>query len=148
MLIFGWGAGRAAGWLRRDRGWRVACTRKVFHFLVFSAATAVHLLRDRPAVVLFGSAIAALVLAAVVRGERSSLYAALARPSDAPRERLFILLPLVTTAAGGVLANVLFPATAPVGYLVAGWGDAVGEPVGARLGRHPYRVPSFAGLFL
>ena len=30
---------------------------------------------------------------------------------------------------------------AAVGYLVAGWGDAVGEPVGTRFGRHPYRVP-------
>jgi len=27
-----------------------------------------------------------------------------------------------------------------------GWGDAVGEPVGTRFGRHPYRVPSLAGV--
>jgi phytol kinase len=33
-----------------------------------------------------------------------------------------------------------------VGYLAAGWGDAIGEPVGARWGRHRYRVPSLAGV--
>ncbi len=29
---------------------------------------------------------------------------------------------------------------------VAGWGDASAEPVGSRWGRHPYRVPSLAGV--
>jgi phytol kinase len=55
-------------------------------------------------------------------------------------------VPLATTALGGVLANLLFGDFAVVGYLVAGWGDAVGEPVGTRWGRHRYRVPSLAGV--
>ena len=33
-----------------------------------------------------------------------------------------------------------------MGYLVCGSGDAVGEPVGTRWGRHPYRVPSLSGV--
>jgi phytol kinase len=33
-----------------------------------------------------------------------------------------------------------------VGYLVCGWGDALGEPVGTRWGKHRYRVPSLAGV--
>jgi dolichol kinase len=33
-----------------------------------------------------------------------------------------------------------------VGYLVTGWGDAVGEPVGRGLGRHRYRVPTLLGV--
>jgi phytol kinase len=37
-------------------------------------------------------------------------------------------------------ASVAFPAMA------CGWGDAVGEPVGARFGRHRYRVPSLGGV--
>ena len=30
--------------------------------------------------------------------------------------------------------------------MVTGWGDAVGEPVGTRWGKHRYRVPSLAGV--
>src|SRR5205085_1454656 len=33
-----------------------------------------------------------------------------------------------------------------IGYLVCGWGDAVGEPVGSRWGRHKYKVPSLTGV--
>ena len=56
------------------------------------------------------------------------------------------MIPLVTTAVGGLASNLLFPQFAFVGYLVCGWGDALGEPVGARWGRHDYRVPSLAGV--
>lgn len=86
------------------------------------------------------------VLYAVARGAGHPFFEALARPSDAPRRGLFVLLPLGATAAGGILSNLLFPATAEVGYLACGWGDAVGEPVGVRWGRHEYAVPSVAGV--
>ena len=67
--------------------------------------------------------------------------------TDAPHRTRFILIPMVTTAVGGLLANVLFGALfAPVGYMVCGWGDAVGEPVGTRWGKHRYKVPSLFGL--
>lgn len=95
---------------------------------------------------MFGSIVALIVLFAVWRGAGYVFYEALARPGDAPRGTLFIVVPLVTTALGGVLSNLIVPAWAWVGYLVAGWGDAVGEPVGARWGRHRYRVPSLAGV--
>jgi phytol kinase len=82
----------------------------------------------------------------VARGEGDRLYEALARPSDAPHRTLFVLVPLATTALGGVAANLLAPGYGYVGYLVAGWGDALGEPVGTRWGRHRYRVPTLAGV--
>ena len=59
---------------------------------------------------------------------------------------LFVLVPLTTTALGGLATNFLFPGFSPVGYLVAGWGDALGEPIGTKWGRHRYRVPSLAGV--
>jgi phytol kinase len=128
------------------RGTRTAYTRKIFHFTIFTVAGAVHLGWQLPGVVVYGSVVSALVLYAVLRGDGFSFYEALARPSDAPRRTLFILVPLVTTALGGVLANVFFPAWAYIGYLVCGWGDAAGEPIGTRWGRHRYRVPSLAGV--
>jgi phytol kinase len=52
------------------------------------------------------------------------------------------MVPYFATLVGGIAANILFGPAAIAGYLVAGWGDAVGEPVGVRFGRHTYRVPS------
>jgi len=125
---------------------RTPYTRKIFHFLIFTAAGALQIAFGLPAVVIFGGVTSLLVLYAIWKGDGHPFYEAMARPSDAPRRTLFILIPLVTTALGGVTANLLFPAWAFVGYLVCGWGDAVGEPVGTRWGRHRYRVPSMLGV--
>jgi phytol kinase len=94
----------------------------------------------------YGSTVVMIVLAAVLRGDGFAFYEALARTSDAPRRSLFIIVPLIATALGGVLANVFFPAWAYIGYAAVAWGDAVGEPVGTRWGRHRYRAPSIAGV--
>lgn len=130
----------------RDRGMRVAYTRKIFHFVIFTAAAGVHARWDLGGTVVFGSVVAGMVLAAVFRGEGHPFYEALAREKDRPHRTLFIVVPLVTTAVGGLASALLAGPFAIVGYLAAGWGDAVGEPVGARWGRHPYRVPSLAGV--
>jgi phytol kinase len=53
-------------------------------------------------------------------------------------------VPFVATAAGGLLNNLLIGQFAIIGYLVAGWGDAAGEPVGVRFGKHKYKVPTVA----
>ncbi|MDQ3070134.1 MAG: hypothetical protein M3R55_10455 [Acidobacteriota bacterium] len=135
-----------AGYLRVRRGVRTPYTRKIFHFTIFTAAGLIQMFWGLPGVVIFGSVTSLIVLHAVWRGDGYPLYEAMARPTDAPRRTLFIIIPLITTALGGVIANVLFPAWAFVGYLVCGWGDAVGEPVGTRWGRHRYRVPSMGGV--
>jgi phytol kinase len=134
------------GRLRTRRGVRAPYTRKLFHFAVFTMATVVQLIWGVPGVVVFGTVFALVVVYAVVRGDGFPLYEALARPSDAPHRSLFVIVPLVTTAVGGVLSNLLFMRYAYIGYLVCGWGDAVGEPVGTRWGRHRYRVPSLVGV--
>jgi phytol kinase len=144
--IYAVSAACLAGWLRVTRGWRAPYTRKVFHFLIISAAGVVHLVWGLPGVTIFGSVVALIVLFAVARGDGFGFYEALARPTDAPHRSLFILVPLCTTALGGVLSNLFFAPFAPVGYMVTGWGDAVGEPVGTRWGKHRYRVPSLAGV--
>jgi phytol kinase len=133
-------------WLRVRRDVPTPYTRKAFHFITLSAAMVVQLVWGLAGVVVFGSVISAIVLFAVGRGDGFGFYEALARPTDSPRRTLFILVPLVTTALGGVLANAFFPAWAHVGYMVVAWGDAVGEPVGTRWGRHRYRVPSLGGV--
>jgi phytol kinase len=145
-LVWLTGAAAFVAWLHARRGVRTPYTRKIFHFIVITAAAAVHIVWGLPGVATYGAVASVVVLATVLRGDGFAFYEALARPSDAPRRTLFILVPLVTTAAGGVLASVLFPAWAHIGYLAVAWGDAVGEPVGTRWGRHRYSVPSLAGV--
>jgi phytol kinase len=142
VLLAGW----FAGYLRVERGVRTAYTRKIFHFLVFTGATIVHLVWRLPGVTVLGIVATLIVLDAVRRGAGFPLYEALARPNDEPHRTLFIIVPLVTTALGGIATNSFFGAYAYVGYLVCGWGDAVGEPVGSRWGHHRYNVPSLAGV--
>jgi len=134
------------GDLRVKRLTAAPYTRKIFHFVIFTAAAAIHVTAGLPGVVLLGIIVSACVIYAVVRGPGFPFYEAMARPSDAPKRTLFIVVPLITTAVGGVLANIFFSPFAFVGYLVGGWGDAVGEPVGTAWGRHRYRVPSLAGV--
>jgi phytol kinase len=121
-------------------------TRKIFHFLIFTMAGALQVFVGLPGVVVFGSIVSAAVLWAIYRGDDFPFYEAMARPSDRPQRTLFILVPFLTTALGGILGNLFFPRVAYVGYLVVGWGDALGEPVGTRWGKHRYRVPSLAGV--
>ncbi|HJO02961.1 MAG TPA: hypothetical protein QGG47_03185 [Acidobacteriota bacterium] len=146
FLAYGGAAAWFAGWLRISRGVRVSYTRKIFHFSIFTVAGLTQIAWGLPAVSLFGSLVAAIVLYAVWRGDGYPVYEAMARDTDRPRRSLFILVPLATTAAGGLASNLLFPQFAFVGYLVCGWGDALGEPVGSRWGRHGYRVPSIGGI--
>jgi phytol kinase len=140
------GAGAWVGRLKVVGGVRTPYTRKIFHFLIFTAAGVIQVLWGLPAVSLFGMVVTVAVLIAVRRGDGFSFYEALARETDAPHRTLFILVPLATTALGGIAGNLLFAGHAFVGYLVCGWGDAVGEPAGTRWGRHRYTVPSLAGV--
>ncbi|HUG52548.1 MAG TPA: hypothetical protein VMR21_03065 [Vicinamibacteria bacterium] len=146
LLALGLAAAALAAWLRVRRGVRTPYTRKIFHFVIFTTAAVLQATLGLPAVVLFGSLVSLIVLHAVWRGDGHPLYEALARPTDAPHRTLFVMVPLATTALGGLLANLFFPAYAYLGYLVGGWGDAIGEPVGTRYGRHRYAVPSLAGV--
>lgn len=135
-----------AAWLKRRHGWRTGFTRKVFHFLVFSTVGVLHASGGLPLVCVFGCAVSLVVFYAVLRGDGHAWYEAMAREKDAPRRTYFILAPYAATLFGGVTANILFGPAALAGYLVAGFGDAIGEPVGTRWGRNRYRVPSLGSV--
>lgn len=145
-ILFGLAATLASVGARVRFGLGVPDTRKLFHFLIFSGALGAHLLWGTPGTATYGSVVTGLVLASVLRGEGDPLFESLARHTDAPRRGTFVVVPLLATAGGGVVSNLFWGDYAMVGYLVAGWGDAIAEPVGTRWGRHSYRVPSFAGI--
>lgn len=145
LLAFSLLAAQIAGWMKK-KGIRTPYTRKTFHFLIFSAAGVLQYQFGVKAVTILGGLVFLIVLAAVLAGNRWWFFRALARETDHPHEKKFILLPLIATAAGGILSNLLFPSTAFIGYFVGGWGDAIGEPVGSRWGRHRYSVPTLFGV--
>lgn len=143
LFALSWASLALAAWLKRARGWKTGYTRKVFHFLTFATAAS---LQSVPSLglaftCLFGGMASLVVLAAILAGPGHPRYEALARPADAPHRTWYVVVPYLATLAGGLAVNLWTPATATVGYLVCGLGDAVGEPVGTRFGRHRYRVP-------
>lgn len=135
-----------AGWLKTTKNVKTSYTRKIFHFLIFTTACFVQFKGGLPATILYGSIVSSCVLYAIYRGDGFGFYEAMARPTDAPHRTLYIFIPLVTTALGGVISNMFFQPVAMIGYLVGGWGDAIGEPVGTKWGKHKYKVPSMMGV--
>lgn len=146
LIIMALLAASLAGWMKVKKKIRTPYTRKTFHFIIFSAAGLLQYYYGLQAVSLMGGLVFILVLIAVAAGNRLWFYTALARETDQPHEKKFILFPLIATATGGILSNIFFPSTAYIGYFVGGWGDAVGEPVGTKWGKHRYTVPTLFGV--
>ena len=134
-----------AGRLKRN-GTRTGFTRKIFHFLIFGTVAALQWRFGTPAVCLFGGTCTMAVFFAVWQGPGHLLYEAMAREKDEPHRTFFILVPYFTTLLGGLASNMLFGPVALAGYLVAGLGDAIGEPAGTMFGKHRYRVRSLSSV--
>lgn len=130
----------------RRAGRPVGDTRKIFHFIIFTSAAALRYFTDGGTLAVYGSVVALGILVAVWRGDGEPLFEALAREEDAPHRAWFVVVPLLSTAIGGVLAQLIAGPGAVVAYLVGGWGDAVGEPAGKRWGRHKFSVPRLMGV--
>lgn len=135
-----------AGYLKQNRGLKTGYTRKIFHFLIFTSVVIIQIAWDTSAVCLFGGACTLLIFYAVWKGPGNLLYEAIAREKDEPHRTHYIVIPYFATLIGGLVSNILFGPIAVVGYLVTGLGDAVGEPFGAKFGRHIYKVPSLTSV--
>jgi len=134
------------GRMRVKKNIRVPYTRKVFHFFIFTLAAGLQPAFGLSSVVLFGIVVGLAVLYAVLRGKGFPFYDAIARQTDAPHSTFFVTVPFLSTAVGGIVANLISIRFAPIGYLITGWGDAVAEPVGSQWGRHWYKVPGLDGI--
>jgi phytol kinase len=135
-----------AGHLKTARQVKTGYTRKVFHVLTFLTAAALQLTRGLPYVCLLGGATTLVLGWALWCGDGHPLYEAIAREKDEPYRTYYIVVPYLATLVGGVAGNLWFGPAAIIGYLVGGLGDAAGEPVGTRWGKHRYVVPTFSSV--
>jgi phytol kinase len=135
-----------AGYLKQGRGYKTGYTRKTFHFLVFTSVIIIQMVWDTTAVCLFGGACTLVIFYTIRKGSGNRLYEAIAREKDEPHRTHYIIIPYFATLIGGLASNILFGPIAVVGYLVTGLGDAVGEPIGTKFGRHTYKVPSLTSV--
>jgi dolichol kinase len=140
-LAFGVLVAALAGAVDREGEGVPSSGRKVFHVGIFTGAVPAHLFFGFWGVAVFGAVVSALVLFALWRGPGNHLFEVLSRREDGEESREGIVLPFASTALGGLSAALLVGNLATVGYLVCGWGDAAGEAVGRRWGRHS--LPAF-----
>lgn len=141
-LLWSYLALRLASWLKQKQGWKTGYTRKVFHFVTFTTIAVLMAIPalGLPIVCLHGGMTSLVILYAIVRGDGHPLYEAMAREKDAPHRTAYIIAPYIATLLGGLVSVIYFAPYAIAGFLVTGLGDAVGEPVGTRWGKHRYRV--------
>ncbi len=146
LFLWIWIASSIASWLKIVKKLKTGYSRKAFHFLIITSASVLQVAYGLKAVSILGGYCALWVCYATWRGKGFPFFEALARPKDEPRRGLFVILPLFTTALGGILSNLFFGKFAVIGYLVCGWGDGIGEVAGTLYGKHPYTVPGLAGV--
>jgi phytol kinase len=138
--------GYLAGWLKVRCHVRTNYTRKLFHVTLFTLGAVFGAAYGTRVAVLLGVFVVIYGIVAIARGADNIFYEGLAREQDAPHRTFYMIVPFIAAALGALVNNIAFPRCALIGYLVVGWGDAFGEPVGARFGKHRYPVPSFLGV--
>ncbi len=148
-FLFALAVAHAAARLRSGWHWKTNYSRKAFHVAVFTAAFGLGLLAPVHRVAAYGAGAGAFILLISARPGHpwlASMYNALAREQDEPHRTYHLLAPFAATAVGGIVTGMLFEGFYQAGYLVAGLGDAAGEPAGVRFGRHRYRVPTLSSV--
>jgi phytol kinase len=137
--------GYLAGYIKLKFKIKTNYTRKLFHIAVFTFAGFIALYGSFEGVLIYGGISTVYIFILVYLGEGNILWEGIAREEDHPHRSLYIVLPLISTASGGILGQLLFGQFAMIGYFIVGLEDAAGEPVGVRFGRHRYTVPTISG---
>lgn len=132
------------GYLKQNKKVSEAYARKPFHIIAFLSAFFLQKNYGLPVTFLYAVATSMVVAYAVIKGEKCILYQAMAREKDAPYKTYYIVVPYLAALIGGFISNILFGWVAIVGYLVVGLGDAAGELVGVKWGKHKYIVPTLS----
>lgn len=145
-IIFIVGINYFAGWLKREKGWKTNYTRKITHISNFTFLMVLTFFGGYTASFIFGLLMIAYGTIIILMGDGNIFYEAVAREQDHPYRAFYLIVPTVATIIAVLMNRTFFGDYANLGYLVAGWGDAVGEPIGVRFGKHRYNVPTLTGI--
>ena len=145
-LCFIFGMNYFAGWLKRAKGWNTGYTRKITHVSNFTYLMVLTFFGGYTATLIFALMMIAYGIGIIVLGDGNIFYEAVAREKDAPYRAFYIIMPTVATMLAVLMNRAFFGAYANLGYLVSGWGDASGEPIGVRFGKHKYKIPTLTGI--
>lgn len=141
LLVYVFFVLKSADRFRQKWNWKVGYTRKFFHFLIFAMAGVIQYWQGIGGVFILGWAVTLWIVYILWKENDTKYYSLLGRPKDAPHVSRYIVYPYLATFLGGVVNNLFFPPISTIaGYLVAGLGDAAGEPAGTKWGRHQYPV--------
>ena len=135
-----------AGWLKRAKGWKTNYTRKITHISNFSYLMILTFFGGYTATLIFALLMMTYGIVIIGLGDGNIFYEAVGREQDAPFRAFYIVMPTVVTMLAVLMNRAFFGAYANLGYLVSGWGDAAGEPIGVRFGKHRYKVPTVTGI--
>lgn len=138
-----------AGYLKIERGFPTGYTRKLNHAftLLFGAAWFLPLPLEeaRWSFRLAGALLMLLILFVCyfhARGLRRYMFFGYAREKDAPHEAFHVWFSFAVSLAAILVLDFLFgdKLILAMGVLLLGIGDALGEPIGMRFGKHRYTV--------
>ena len=135
-----------AGWLKREKGWKTNYTRKITHVSNFSYLMVLTFFGGYTATLIFAALMISYGYVIIAKGDGNIFYEAVAREDDRPYAAFYVIIPTVVTMLAVLTNRAFFGAYANLGYLVSGWGDAAGEPIGVRFGKHRYKVPTLTGI--
>ncbi len=145
-IVFIVGVNYFAGWLKREKGWKTNYTRKITHVSNFSYLMVLTFYGGYTATLIFALLMMLYGVLIIAAGRGNIFYDAVARESDEPFGAFYVIMPTVATMIAVLMNRAVFGAFANLGYLVSGWGDAAGEPIGVRFGKHKYKVPTLTGI--
>jgi phytol kinase len=115
-------------------------SRKIYHIFIFTAAWFIQTFFGFYALVIFASIILLMAFDMLFIKKDKSLMLSMSATATHffSKNTRHITVPFFMTALGGILTNIFFASFAPIGYLVAGWGDAAGGIVGQNFGKYHY----------
>ncbi len=128
------------------RGMHDGYTRKIFHFMAFISIAGFIKYAPTDITLIFIAVGTIYILIACFSNKGFLWFDGISRKSDSPHEKLYVILPMISTIFGlGVSWAIFGHPFVEIGMLCVAIGDAIAEPIGVKWGKHKFKVYSLAG---
>jgi len=128
------------------RGMDDGYTRKIFHFVAFISIAGFLRYAPTDITLIFIVVGTIYILIACFSNNGFLWFDGISRKSDSPHEKLYVILPMISTIFGlGVSWAIFGHPFVEIGMLCVAIGDAIAEPIGIKWGKHKFKVYSLIG---